>query len=175
MRRCQTIWASTTGRQRRWVQGWPALQMPLIAMCLPGPLQLPLCLRLANRRGTVPCQDGLITLGEMECMGACANAPMITVADYSGGIESFTYNYFEDLTAEDAVAIVDEVRAGKKPQVLPWLKSMMTSLGHDLIRMLPTGYLPAQCCADDQTGLLYINLGGGAACHSVRVSISCAR
>ena len=50
-------------------------------------------------------------------MGACANAPMITVADYSGGVESFTYNYFEDLTAEDAVAIVDDVRAGKKPQV----------------------------------------------------------
>ena len=64
-------------------------------------------------------QDGLITLGEMECMGACANAPMITVADYSGGVESFTYNYFEDLTAEDAIAIVDDVRAGKKPQVLP--------------------------------------------------------
>lgn len=63
-------------------------------------------------------QDGLITLGEMECMGACANAPMITVADYSGGVESFTYNYFEDLTAEDAIAIVDDVRAGKKPQVL---------------------------------------------------------
>eukprot|EP00955_Chlamydomonas_euryale_P059280 357329-Chlamydomonas_euryale.AAC.8 len=27
--------------------------------------------------------DGMFTLGEMECMGACANAPMICVADYT--------------------------------------------------------------------------------------------
>ena len=27
--------------------------------------------------------DGLFTLGEMECMGACVNAPMVAVADYS--------------------------------------------------------------------------------------------
>ena len=35
--------------------------------------------------------DGLFTLGEMECMGACANAPMITIADYSAGVEGFEY------------------------------------------------------------------------------------
>ncbi len=27
--------------------------------------------------------DGMFTLGEMECMGACVNAPMIAIADYT--------------------------------------------------------------------------------------------
>lgn len=27
--------------------------------------------------------DGMFTLGEMECMGACINAPMVAIADYS--------------------------------------------------------------------------------------------
>jgi NADH-quinone oxidoreductase E subunit len=32
--------------------------------------------------------DGMFTLGEMECMGSCVNAPMIAVADYTKGVES---------------------------------------------------------------------------------------
>jgi (2Fe-2S) ferredoxin len=56
--------------------------------------------------------DGMFTLGEMECMGCCVNAPMIVVSDYSNGVESYTYNYYEDLTPEDAVRIADTYRAG---------------------------------------------------------------
>jgi NADH:ubiquinone oxidoreductase subunit E len=39
-------------------------------------------------------KDGLFTIGEMECMGSCVNAPMIAVADYSAGSEGYTYNYY---------------------------------------------------------------------------------
>ena len=60
--------------------------------------------------------DGLFTLGEMECMGACANAPMITIADYSAGVEGFQYTYYEDLTTEDAVGIIETLRKGGKPK-----------------------------------------------------------
>lgn len=28
-------------------------------------------------------------------MGCCVNAPMIVVADYSSGVEGFSYNYYE--------------------------------------------------------------------------------
>lgn len=64
----------------------------------------------------------MYTLSEMECMGSCVNAPMIAVADYSGpDAKSFTYNYYEDLTAEDAVSIMEDLRAGKKPRVSPFL------------------------------------------------------
>ena len=61
-------------------------------------------------------QDGLFTLGEMECMGSCVNAPMIAVADYSGGAAAFTYNYYEDLTPADVTRILDELKAGKSPK-----------------------------------------------------------
>ncbi len=49
--------------------------------------------------------DGMFTLGEMECMGCCVNAPMVAVADYSAGVEGFSYNYYEDLTPEDAIKV----------------------------------------------------------------------
>lgn len=61
-------------------------------------------------------EDGYFTLGEMECMGACVNAPMIAVADYTKGVEGFSYTYYEDLTPDDATRIVDELRAGKTPK-----------------------------------------------------------
>ena len=52
----------------------------------------------------------------MECMGACANAPMITIADYSSGVEGFSYKYFEDLSPQDAVDIVAAYQKGEKPK-----------------------------------------------------------
>ena len=66
-------------------------------------------------------QDGMFTLGEMECMGSCVNAPMICVVDYSKGVEGFTYNYYEDLTPQDVLKILDDIKAGKKPEVNFWL------------------------------------------------------
>uniref|UniRef100_A0A7S0RAC8 NADH dehydrogenase [ubiquinone] flavoprotein 2, mitochondrial n=1 Tax=Chlamydomonas leiostraca TaxID=1034604 RepID=A0A7S0RAC8_9CHLO len=61
-------------------------------------------------------KDGLFTLSEMECMGACVNAPMIAIADYTNGVEGFSYVYYEDLTPEDTVAILDTLRKGGKPK-----------------------------------------------------------
>lgn len=56
--------------------------------------------------------DGVFTLGEMECMGCCVNAPMIVVADYSKGVEGYSYNYYEDLSPQDAIRIADTYRSG---------------------------------------------------------------
>ncbi|CAA3000971.1 NADH dehydrogenase [ubiquinone] flavo 2, mitochondrial [Olea europaea subsp. europaea] len=60
-------------------------------------------------------KDGLFSVGEMECMGSCVNAPMITVADYSDGSEGYTYNYYEDVTPKRVVEIVEALRRGEKP------------------------------------------------------------
>ena len=62
-------------------------------------------------------QDGFFTLGEMECMGSCVNAPMIAIADYTNGAAGFSYKYYEDLTPADATRILDELKAGKTPKV----------------------------------------------------------
>ncbi len=50
--------------------------------------------------------DGLFTWEEVECMGACCNAPMAAINDY----------YFEDLTPEIFRQIIADFRAGKHPE-----------------------------------------------------------
>ena len=47
--------------------------------------------------------DGLFTLIEVECLGACVNAPMVQIND----------DYYEDLTYERMVAILDALAAGE--------------------------------------------------------------
>ncbi|MDP4724682.1 MAG: NADH-quinone oxidoreductase subunit NuoE [Pseudomonadota bacterium] len=47
--------------------------------------------------------DGLFTLSEVECLGACVNAPVVQIND----------DYFEDLTPEKMVEVLDDLKAGK--------------------------------------------------------------
>lgn len=58
--------------------------------------------------------DGLFTLGTMECMGSCVNAPMFVLSDYSDP-PKFSYDFYEDLTVEKAIEIVESLRKGIKP------------------------------------------------------------
>lgn len=58
--------------------------------------------------------DGLFTLGTMECLGSCVNAPMFVLSDYSNPPD-FSYDYYEDLTVEKAIEIVESLRKGVKP------------------------------------------------------------
>lgn len=50
--------------------------------------------------------DGRFTWQEVECLGACSNAPMAQINDY----------YFEDLTLETIGRIIDDFAAGKTPE-----------------------------------------------------------
>lgn len=50
-------------------------------------------------------KDGLFTISEVECLGACVNAPMMAVND----------DYYEDLSAKDTEEILDDLKAGRKP------------------------------------------------------------
>jgi len=54
-------------------------------------------------------KDGMFTLIEVECLGACVNAPMFQIND----------DYFEDLTVEDTHRILNDIKAGKKPKAGP--------------------------------------------------------
>jgi NADH-quinone oxidoreductase subunit E len=49
--------------------------------------------------------DGMFTWQEVECLGACCNAPMAQINDY----------YYEDLTPETLAKIIDDFRKGEKP------------------------------------------------------------
>ena len=48
--------------------------------------------------------DKYFTLKEVECLGACANAPMVQIND----------DYYEDLSEESMVEILDALKNGKK-------------------------------------------------------------
>jgi NADH dehydrogenase (ubiquinone) flavoprotein 2 len=52
-------------------------------------------------------KDGLFTLMEVECLGACVNGPMIQIND----------DYYEDLTAESVVTLLKQLAGGKKVTV----------------------------------------------------------
>lgn len=54
-------------------------------------------------------KDGMFTLMEVECLGACVNAPMVQIND----------NYYEDLTVADINSILNELKAGKTPKAGP--------------------------------------------------------
>ncbi|XP_064640577.1 NADH dehydrogenase [ubiquinone] flavoprotein 2, mitochondrial-like [Lineus longissimus] len=53
--------------------------------------------------------DKMFTLTEVECLGACVNAPMVQIND----------NYYEDLTPGDMKEILDDIKAGKTPKAGP--------------------------------------------------------
>jgi NADH-quinone oxidoreductase subunit E len=53
--------------------------------------------------------DGLFTLTEVECLGACANAPMVQIND----------DNFEDLTYESMTAVLETLAAGGTPKPGP--------------------------------------------------------
>jgi NADH-quinone oxidoreductase subunit E len=54
-------------------------------------------------------EDGLFTLSEVECLGACANAPMVQIND----------DNYEDLTFESMTAIIEALARGESPKPGP--------------------------------------------------------
>jgi NADH-quinone oxidoreductase subunit E len=54
-------------------------------------------------------EDGLFTLSEVECLGACANAPMVQIND----------DNYEDLTFESMAGILDALARGETPEPGP--------------------------------------------------------
>jgi NADH-quinone oxidoreductase subunit E len=53
--------------------------------------------------------DGKFSWMEVECLGACVNAPMVQINE----------DYYEDLTPETLASILDQLRAGRKPKPGP--------------------------------------------------------
>ncbi len=52
-------------------------------------------------------KDGLFTLKEVECLGACVNAPMVQIND----------DYYEDLNPEIFTQMLDDLKAGKQVKI----------------------------------------------------------
>ncbi len=54
-------------------------------------------------------EDGEFTLSEVECLGACVNAPLVQIGD----------DFYEDLTPESMVALLKAIKNGEKPEPGP--------------------------------------------------------
>ena len=53
--------------------------------------------------------DGLFTVSEVECLGACCNAPMVQIND----------DFYEDLTPESFERLLDALKRGEDPKAGP--------------------------------------------------------
>jgi NADH-quinone oxidoreductase subunit E len=71
--------------------------------------------------------DGLFTLSEVECLGACANAPMVQIND----------DNYEDLTFETTTAVLDALARGEIPKPGPQGVSRRTSDPEGGVTSLP--------------------------------------
>jgi NADH-quinone oxidoreductase subunit E len=66
------------------------------------------CRRMIGEQDHVT-KDGLFSWTEVECLGACVNAPMVQI----------NADYYEDLTPETLTRILNDLSAGKKPKPGP--------------------------------------------------------
>jgi NADH-quinone oxidoreductase subunit E len=63
--------------------------------------------------------DNLFTLTEVECLGACANAPMVQIND----------DNYEDRTFETTTAVLDALAAGRRPKPGPQIARQTSAPG----------------------------------------------
>ncbi|MBI3419295.1 MAG: NADH-quinone oxidoreductase subunit NuoE [Proteobacteria bacterium] len=75
-------------------------------LCGSGAL-MKVCKDKLGLEGNDTTKDGMFSLMEVECLGACVNAPMVQVND----------DYYEDLTAETFSRLLDDLAAGKKIKI----------------------------------------------------------
>ena len=69
------------------------------------------CFKRGLRKGHTT-EDGIFTLSEVECLGACANAPMVQIND----------DNYEDLSEASMGAILDALAAGQAPRPGPQIE-----------------------------------------------------
>ncbi|KAI8870343.1 hypothetical protein GQ42DRAFT_105488, partial [Ramicandelaber brevisporus] len=76
-------------------------------------------------------KDGMFTLVEVECAGACVNAPVLAVND----------DYYEDLTSEATIKLLESLKAGKpmKPGPVSGRKNCEPASGLTTLTGEPTG------------------------------------
>ena len=73
---------------------------------------LKLCKKHLSIENNQTTKDGLFTLKEVECLGACVNAPMIQIND----------NYYEELNKDSLLNILNKLKEGKKVSIGPQTK-----------------------------------------------------
>lgn len=93
--------------------------------------------RIGKGEGQVS-DDGKFSYLEVECLGACVNAPMVQIGD----------DFYEDLTEDSMTKIIEEIDAGKTPSHGPRIDRQRSApVGG------PTTLLDASIYGDDKSGI----------------------
>jgi NADH-quinone oxidoreductase subunit E len=64
------------------------------------------CRKQVHSRPETVSEDGKFSWMEVECLGACVNAPVVQIGD----------DFYEDLDGPRTEAIINDLRAGRKPK-----------------------------------------------------------
>jgi NADH-quinone oxidoreductase subunit E len=75
-----------------------------------------ICHARIGEQGTVT-EDGKFSWVEVECLGACVNAPVVQI----------NADYYEDLDAESFGKVLDQLAAGKTPKPGPQVKRQLSA------------------------------------------------
>ncbi|KAF8610835.1 hypothetical protein BDV93DRAFT_601791 [Ceratobasidium sp. AG-I] len=81
-------------------------------------------------------KDGKFTLAEVECLGACSNAPMLAMND----------DFYEDLTPETTKKILDAFSKGEKPKAGPQSSRKTSENSAGLTALTSKPYGPGEHC-----------------------------
>lgn len=84
-------------------------------------------------------KDGKFTVIEVECQGACSNAPMIVVGD----------DFYEDLTTETTKKILDAFSKGQKPKPGPQSGRHTSENSAGLTALASKPYGPGEFCTPE--------------------------
>lgn len=88
------------------------------------------CRRMIGEQDYVSA-DGIFSWTEVECLGACVNAPMVQI----------NADYYEDLTPDSLTRILNELAAGKTPKPGPQIDRQLSApIGGDTTLTDPSLY-----------------------------------
>jgi NADH dehydrogenase (ubiquinone) flavoprotein 2 len=89
-------------------------------------------------------KDGLFTFTEVECLGACANAPMVQIND----------DYYEDLTYDTTVSLLKALQHAAKATGLASEAGKGAATGEDSSVEMPTpGPLSGRKSCENSAGI----------------------
>lgn len=91
-----------------------------------------LCKKKIGEQGEVT-EDGKFSWVEVECLGACVNAPMVQI----------NADYYEDLTKDSFNQLLDALAAGKRPRPGPQVKRQFSAPIGGQTTLLEDGKVPA--------------------------------
>ncbi|KAF4576814.1 hypothetical protein EYR40_001059 [Pleurotus pulmonarius] len=94
------------------------------------------CKQLGGIKPGQTTKDGKFTVVEVECQGACSNAPMMVIGD----------DFYEDLSVDTTKKIIEAFQRGEKPKPGPQSGRLTSENSAGLTTLTSKPYGPGEFC-----------------------------